>query len=122
MRRTTTPGDDFAVSRFPQPDGISFMAKHNCVIPTPDHCIRAARHVGDSHQVTGRDPLNAWLREMRCVSNGDNLAPGQDLADVFLDTEHVTAAESWRIQSVSGRTDHSTRVLERLRASLGAKG
>jgi hypothetical protein len=88
MRRTTTPGDDFAVSRFPQPGGTSFISKHNGVIPTPDHCVRATRHLGDSHQMTGRDPLGPWLRELRRIPNGDNLTLGQDSADVFFDTEH----------------------------------
>jgi hypothetical protein len=44
------------------------------------------------------------------------------LADVFFDMEHDTAAESWGIQSLSGRTDHSTSLRERPRLSLAAKG
>jgi hypothetical protein len=76
LLRSTTPGNDFAVSRLPKADRPRLIVKHNGVIPTPHHCIGAARHLGNGYQVTGRDPLRPGPRELRCVPDGDNLAPG----------------------------------------------
>jgi hypothetical protein len=75
LLRSTTLGNDFAVSRLPKAGSPRLIAKHNGVIPTPHHCIGAARHLNDGYQVTGRYPLGPGLRELRCVPDGDNVAP-----------------------------------------------
>jgi hypothetical protein len=76
LLRSPTPRNDFAVSRLPKADRPRLIAKHNGVIPTPHHCVGAARHLSDGYQVTGRDPLRPGPRELRCVPDGHNLAPG----------------------------------------------
>jgi hypothetical protein len=76
LLRSTTPRNDFAMSRLPKADRPRLIAKHNGVIPAPHHCVGAARHLGDGYQVTGRDPLRPGPRELRCVPNRHNLAPG----------------------------------------------
>jgi hypothetical protein len=45
---------------------------------------------------------------MRCIPDGDNLASGQDLADILFRTEHDAAAESWCNQGTCGRSSHSS--------------
>src|SRR5438046_885681 len=42
LPRSATLRDDFAVSGLPEPDRPRLAAKHNGVIPAPDHSIRAA--------------------------------------------------------------------------------
>lgn len=76
LLRSPTPRNDFAVSRLPKADRPRLIAKHNGVIPTPHHCVGAARHLSDGYQVTGRDPLRPRPRELRCVPDGHNLALG----------------------------------------------
>ncbi len=53
LLRSTTLGNDFAVSRLPKADTSRLIAKHNGVIPTPHHCVGAAWHLSNGHQVTG---------------------------------------------------------------------
>ncbi len=107
LLRSTALGNDFAVSRFPKPDGPRLIAKHNGVIPTPDHYIGAARHLSDGYQVTGRDPLRPRPRELRCVADRDNLTLGQDLADILFDAQHDAAVQLRGSGRVPGRSSHS---------------
>lgn len=93
---------DFAVGRLPQPDRPRLMAQHYGVIPAPHHRIGAARHLGESYQVTGRDPLRPGRRELGCVPDGDNLALGQDLADILFDPQHDATVKSRGGERVPG--------------------
>ncbi len=102
LLRSTTLGNDFAVSRLPKPDRPRLIGKHNGVIPTPHHCIGAVWHLSDGYQVAGRDPLRPGPRELRCVPDGDNLTLGQDLAGILFDTQHDAAAESRGSERVPG--------------------
>ena len=76
LLRSTRPGDNFAVSRLPEPDSASLVAKHNGVVPAPHHSVRAAGYLSDGNQMTRRDPLPPRGRELRGVSDGDNLTFG----------------------------------------------
>ena len=76
LPRSTTLGDNFAVSRLPEPDSPSLVAKHNGVVPAPHHSVRAAGYLSDGYQMTRRDPLPLRGRELRGVSDGDNLTFG----------------------------------------------
>jgi hypothetical protein len=107
LLRSTALGNDFAVSRFPKPDGSRLIAKHNGVIPTPYHCIGAARHLSDGYQMTGRDPFRPGPRELRCVTDRDNLTLGQDSAYILFDAQHDAAVESRDSERVPGRSSHS---------------
>ncbi|MGH7691172.1 MAG: hypothetical protein ACREOA_00475 [Candidatus Dormibacteria bacterium] len=108
--RLATVGDDFAVSWLPKSGGLRLVAEYNCVIPTPNHCSGAPRHVRDGYEVAGRDPLHTRRRELRRVSDGDNLPRGQDVANRFLHTQHDTAAKLRANQGVSGRSRHPARL------------
>ena len=110
-----TLGDDFAMSGLPEPDRPRLAAKHNGVIPAPHHSIKAARYLSDGYQMTRRDPLPPRRRELRCVPDGDNLAPGQDLAGILSGTEHDAAAQSRGNQGASRRSSHSSSMPERHR-------
>jgi hypothetical protein len=83
LQRPTTLGDDFAMSGLPEPHRLRLAAKHNGVIPAPHHSIRAARYLSDGYQMTRQNPLPPRRRELRCVPDGDNLAPGQDPASIL---------------------------------------
>jgi len=85
LARSTRLSNDFTVGWLPQPDRPRLMGQHYGVIPAPHHRIGAARHLGESYQVTGRDPLRPGLRELRCVPDGDHLTLGQDLAKILFD-------------------------------------
>jgi len=76
LLRPTAPSNDFAVSRLPKADRPRLIVKHNGVVPTPHHCVGAARQLSDGYQVTGRDPFRPGPRELRRVPDGHNLAPG----------------------------------------------
>lgn len=93
LLRSTRLSNDLAVGRLPQSDRPRLMGEHHGVVPAPHHRIGAARHLGESYQVTGRDPLRPGLRELRCVPDGDNLTPGQDLADILFDPQHDATAK-----------------------------
>jgi hypothetical protein len=48
-------------------------------------------------------------RELRCVSDGDGLAPGQDQACILpLRTEHDTAPEPRGNQGIGSRSSHAS--------------
>jgi hypothetical protein len=102
LLRSTTLGNDFAVGRLPQRDRPRLSGQHHGVIPAPHHHIGAARHLGDSYQVTGRDPLRPGPRELRCVPDGYKLTFGQDLADILFDPQHYAAAKSRGGERVRG--------------------
>lgn len=76
LPRSTRLGDNFAVSRLPEPDSPSLVAKHNGVVPAPHHSVRATGCLSDGYQMTRRDPLPPRGRELRGVSDGDNLTFG----------------------------------------------
>ncbi len=115
LLRPATLGDDFAMSGLPEPDSPRLAAKHNGVIPAPHHSIKAARYLSDGYQMTRQDPLPPRRRELRCVPDGDNLAPGQDLAGILPGTEHDAAAQSRGNQGASRRSSHSSSMPERHR-------
>ena len=115
LLRSTTLGDNFTVSRLPKPDGPRLVAKHNGVIPTPHHCMGAARHLSDGYQVAGRDPLRPGPWELRCVPDGDNLTLGPDLAEILFDTQHNAAVESRGRERIAGRSSHSASMPRRPR-------
>ena len=115
LLRSTTLGNDFAVSRFPEPGGSRLIAKHDGVIPTPHHCSGTARHVSDGYQVTGRDPLRPGPRELRRVTDRDNLTRGHDLAYILFDAQHDAAVESRGSERVPGRSSHSASMPRRPR-------
>jgi hypothetical protein len=52
LLRSAGLGDDFAVTRLPQPDTPRLVAEHNGVIPAPHHGARAARSLSDGYQMT----------------------------------------------------------------------
>jgi len=115
LLRPATPGDDFAMSGLPEQDRPRLAVKHNGVVPAPHRSIRAARYLSDGYQMTRRDPLPPRRRELRCVPDGDNLAPGQDLAGILSGTEHDAAAQSRGNQGSSRRSSHSSSMPERHR-------
>jgi hypothetical protein len=94
LPRSTRLGDNFAVSRLPEPDSPSLVAQHNGVVPAPHHSVSTAGYLSDGYQMTRRDPLPPRGRELRGVSDGDNLTFGQDPAGILLDTQHDAAAQS----------------------------
>jgi len=49
LPRSTRLGDNFAVSRLPEPDSPSLVAKHNGVVPAPHHSVRAAGYLSDGY-------------------------------------------------------------------------
>jgi hypothetical protein len=102
------------MSGLPEPDRPRLAAKHNSVIPAPHHSINAARYLSDGYQMTRRDPLPPWRREPRCVPDGDNLAPGQDLAGILSGTKHDAAAQSRGNQGARRRSSHSPSMPERI--------
>jgi hypothetical protein len=93
LRRPVPLGRDLAVGRLPEPDRAWVAAKHNGVVPAPYRHGRKARCLSDGYQMTRRYPRPARRRELRRVPDGDNLTAGQDLAGIFLSTEHDAAAE-----------------------------
>lgn len=95
LPRPAALGGDLAVGRLPEPDGRRLAAQHNGVIPTPHHGGQAAWELGDGHQMTRRYPLTPGRRELCRVPDGDDTAPGQDLAGILIDAEHNAAAEPW---------------------------
>jgi len=89
----TASGDDFAVSRLPEPHRLGLVAQYNGVVPTPQHYIDTARHLSDSYQMTRRNPLRPRGREVRGVPDGGNLTSAQDLAEFLFDAQHNSAAK-----------------------------
>src|SRR5580658_4588120 len=83
LLRPTPPGGNFAMGRLPEPDRPRLAADHNRVVPTPHHHSRGTRCFSNGHQMTRRDPLPPQHRELRCVPDGNNPAPGENLAGIL---------------------------------------
>jgi hypothetical protein len=52
LLRSAPPRGNFAMGRLPEPDRARVAAKHNGVVPAPDHHGGDARRHGDGYQVT----------------------------------------------------------------------
>ena len=106
LLRPASLSGDFAVGRLPEPDRIRVTAEHNGVVPAPYHHGGGTRCLSDGYQVTWQYPLPPRCRELRCVADGDDLTPGQDLARILLGTEHDAAVQPWGKEGTCSRCDH----------------
>lgn len=67
--------------------------------------------LSNGYQMARQHALPPGRQELRCVPDGDGLAPGQDLAGILLlRTEHDAAAEPGDDQGTCSRSGHSSSI------------